>query len=74
MQLNKTEVHLFFSKDEAKSFIAEKEEGHYLIEHNLKEKEKYNQPYFIVKVKEEFDTEVAVMAQFKPEKGEKANV
>lgn len=71
MILSKVEQHLFFTKDEALKKIKELEEKGYVVEHNLKEKSKYHQEYFIVKVKEEFDTEAAIMSQFKPEKGEK---
>ena len=69
MILNKTEQHLFFTKQEALDKIKELEGQGYVIEHNLKEKEKFDQPYFLVKVKEQFDTEAAIMAQFKPVKG-----
>ena len=65
MLLSEQKTFIFFNKDEAKKKVQELEDAGYLIELNIKEKIKYGQDYYLVKTKEQFDTEVEVMAQFK---------
>lgn len=64
-QLKKTNTQLAFSEEEAKRIVDEVRETGYLIEHNIKQKVKHGQEYFLVKTVEELATEKDIMDQFK---------
>lgn len=63
--MKSTNVSLVFSEEAANILVEQAKERGNLAEHNIKQKIKHGQDYWIVKIVEEFDTERAIMDQFK---------
>lgn len=63
--LKSTNVSLVFSEEAANILVEQAKERGNLAEHNIKQKMKHGQEYWIVKIVEELDTEKAIMDQFK---------
>lgn len=60
--------YLVFTEESANILVEQAKQRGNLAEHNIKQKSKHGQEYFLVKIVEELDTEAAIMAQFKEDK------